>query len=118
MGSGEVLSSAAMFVIPALLAGLLGGFVFGNAPEVDGADEATSVQANTEAPATHRDFLTSRRAAMKTPKFWVAFVVAFLVVEVAGTVWMAGRTSDESDARLTSMADVVKKKHGSDGTDG
>ena len=94
------------------------GFVFGAAPAADDADEAASVQANAEGPATHRDFLTSRRAAMKTPKFWVAFVVTFLVVEVAGTAWMAGRASDDTDDRLKSMASAVKKRPDPGGTDG
>ncbi|MBT3266161.1 hypothetical protein HN371_03355 [Candidatus Poribacteria bacterium] len=118
MGSGKILSSAAVFVLPALLAGMLGGFVFGNAPEVDADEEAASVQANSEDPSTHLGFLESRRAAMKTPKFWMAFVVAFLVVEVAGTLWMAARTPDDKDARLKSMANVVKKRQGPGGTEG
>ncbi len=112
MASRSVVGSATAVAFPALLAALLIGFTFGKVPEPDDPDAVVETQVEEQSSFTR--FRTSRSAKMRSPEFWVAFAVGFVVVEVAGTMYLVKRAPRNESARLEGMAAVVKKQHGSD----
>jgi hypothetical protein len=119
VGRRTVVSSALVLVVPALLVGQLMGMMFGGSPApTDPADaDAEAVVATEAAVATDAEsssayvrFRAFRRRRMHGPRFWLAFGIAFIVVEAAGVAYMMKHPSRDEDARLKSMTAVVKKR--------
>jgi hypothetical protein len=93
------------------------GMVFGGSPEpTDPADAEASVETeaavdpDTESPSAYVRFRAFRRERMYGPRFWLAFGIAFVIVEAAGVAYMMKHPSSDEGARLKSMAAVIKKK--------
>jgi|SaaInl4_100m_RNA_FD_contig_21_380695_length_480_multi_4_in_0_out_0_1 hypothetical protein len=110
MASKDVTSAARVLVLPASLAGLLAAFVFSGQPvgPVRGVLEPLE-EAEVERSPVGELLATIGGPRMATPRFWLGFAGGFLTIEIAGTVWLSRRTTDE-DARLNLMVDMVKMK--------
>ncbi len=117
VGRRSGISTALVLVVPALLVGQLMGMMFGGSPApADPADAEAVVETeavgetDADSPSAYVRFRAFRRQRMHGPRFWLAFGIAFVVVEAAGVAYMMKHPSSDEGARLKSMTAVVKKK--------